>query len=257
MASPVVVTGSLNCPSCGAPAPADATRCEYCGAALKTVACPSCFAMMFAGSQFCPHCGAKATTVDEDAGEPLPCPSCSQPMKPVRIGKTAMQQCAPCGGSWLTTNAFTALCTDQEARAAVSSSPGLDAVARTPAPVRLGHVRYRRCAACKSLMNRVNFGRVSGVVIDLCKGHGVWFDDGELQRALAFVANGGLERMRESEAEFRELSKKAWSTPDFALGDPQTSGIGASVNVTKLAIHITSNADNADITRRMLQLLLT
>lgn len=213
--------------------------------------------MMFAGSQFCPHCGAKATTVEDDAGEPLPCPNCRQPMKPVRIGKTPMRQCASCGGWWLTTDAFTALCTDQEARAAVSSSPGFDAAPRTTTPVRLGEIRYRRCAACKNLMNRVNFGRVSGVVIDLCKGHGVWFDDGELQRALAFVANGGLERMRESEAEFRELSRKAWSTPDFALGDPQAPRIDASASLTKLAIHITSNADNADITRRMLQLLLT
>ena len=249
------MTGSLNCPSCGAPAPADAVRCEYCAAALKTVTCPSCFAPMFAGSQFCPHCGAKAAAAVEESGEALACPSCSEPMKPVRIGSTPMQQCAACGGSWLTTDVFTALCTDREAQHAVASTFTLDSPTTKPSAqgVRLGDVRYRRCPHCQKLMNRVNFGRVSGVVIDLCKGHGVWLDQGELQRVLAFVAGGGLERMRESEAEFRELSKKAWATPDFALGDPRAPH---SVSSTNIAIHITSNTDDAAIVRRMLQFIL-
>lgn len=175
-------------------------------------------------------------------------------MKPVRVGSTPMQQCAACSGSWLTTDVFTALCTDREAQQAVSATFASSATSSTAPAVRLGDVRYRRCAACKKLMNRVNFGRVSGVVVDLCKGHGVWFDPGELQRALAFVAGGGLERMRESEAEFKELSKKAWSTPDFALGDPHAPH---TISTTKLAIQITSNTDDAAITRRLLQFLLT
>ena len=103
-------------------------------------------------------------------------------------------------------------------------------------------------------MNRLNFGRVSGVIIDLCKGHGVWFDPGELQRALTFVAGGGLTRMRESEAEFKDLSKKAWATPHFALGDPRAS---RTPSTTSLAIHLTSNSDDSAITRRMLEFLLT
>ena len=175
-------------------------------------------------------------------------------MTPVRIGATPMQQCGACGGSWLTTETFTALCTDREAQAAVAASFASESSAAPAAPVRIGDVRYRRCAACQKLMNRMNFGRVSGVIIDLCKGHGVWFDPGELQRALTFVAGGGLTRMRESEAEFRELSKKAWATPDFALGDPHAS---RTPSTTSLAIHLTSNSDDSAITRRMLEFLLT
>ena len=174
-------------------------------------------------------------------------------MTPVRIGATPMQQCSACGGSWLSTETFTALCTDREAQAAVSASFASGSSAAPAAPVRIGDVRYRRCAACQKLMNRLNFGRVSGVIIDLCKGHGVWFDPGELQRALTFVAGGGLTRMRESEAEFKELSKKAWATPDFALGDPRAPH---SVSSTNIAIHITSNTDDAAIVRRMLQFIL-
>jgi Zn-finger nucleic acid-binding protein len=175
-------------------------------------------------------------------------------MEPVRVGTTPIQQCGACGGSWLATDTFTALCTDREARSAVSASLAASAGAPSAPPVRLGDVRYRRCASCQRLMNRVNFGRVSGVVIDLCKGHGVWFDPGELTRVLTFVANGGLDRMRESDAEFKELSKQAWSTPDFALGEaPQPRGLSAA----NLAIHITSNTDDSAVTRRLLEFLLT
>ena len=42
-------------------------------------------------------------------------------------------------------------------------------------------------------MNRVNFGRRSGVVVDVCKPHGTWFDAGELTQAIEWVSSGGLE----------------------------------------------------------------
>jgi Zn-finger nucleic acid-binding protein len=247
------MSASLNCPSCGAPAAPDAVRCEYCASALKTVTCPSCFASMFAGSQFCPHCGARAGAAVENGGVSLPCPSCNASMKPVRIGPTPMQQCESCGGSWLTTEVFTALCTDREAQGTVMSA----FAAAAPAPtVKLGAVRYRHCAACQHMMNRVNFGRVSGIVIDLCKGHGVWFDPGELQGILAFVANGGLERMRESEAEFKELSKKAW-TADATLNGGGQSVVRHVSSSDSLHLQFTSGDNDAAPLRQLLDFLLT
>ena len=247
------MTGTLTCPSCGASAAPDATRCDYCGSALKTVTCPSCFASMFAGSQYCPHCGAKTAPAVEDGSAPLPCPNCSATMKPVRVGTTSMQQCERCAGSWLTTDVFTALCTDREAQAAVTSVFGAKPDAAPSQQPRLGEVRYRHCAVCKNMMNRVNFGRVSGIVIDLCKGHGVWFDPGELRRVLSFVAAGGLDRMRESEAEFKRLSKQVWTaTRQDATSAP------VMTHRTNVSIHLTSTDTDGDaLTRRLLDFLLT
>jgi Zn-finger nucleic acid-binding protein len=246
------VNGSLNCPSCGASAAVDALRCGYCGSALKTVTCPSCFASMFTGSEYCPHCGSKAAQAVEDSNAPLPCPNCSATMKPVRVGATSMQQCDTCAGSWLATDVFTSLCTDREAQAAVTAVFGAKAGA-PPSQPRLGEVRYRHCAVCKNMMNRVNFGRVSGVVIDLCKGHGVWFDPGELSRALSFVAGGGLNRMRESEAEFKRLSKQAWTTSrqDAASAPVMTQNTNVSIRFTA------TDNDGDALTRRLLDFLLT
>jgi Zn-finger nucleic acid-binding protein len=55
-------------------------------------------------------------------------------------------------------------------------------------------------------MNRVNFARCSGVVVDVCKGHGTWFDRNELQRIIDFIRGGGLNLSRSREK--RELEEE-------------------------------------------------
>ncbi len=66
-----------------------------------------------------------------------------------------------------------------------------------PQPLALDPViRYRRCPMCNEWMQRRNFGATSGVVVDVCAPHGVWFDAWELQQVLSFVEAGGLADMR-------------------------------------------------------------
>jgi Zn-finger nucleic acid-binding protein len=60
-------------------------------------------------------------------------------------------------------------------------------------------VRYSPCPACAKIMNRVNFARSSGIVLDICKAHGVWLDADELRRVLEFLRAGGLQQARERE----------------------------------------------------------
>jgi Zn-finger nucleic acid-binding protein len=48
-------------------------------------------------------------------------------------------------------------------------------------------------------MNRNNFARSSGVIVDICKQHGVWFDAEELPGIIEFIRRGGLDRQREKE----------------------------------------------------------
>jgi len=213
---------SLNCPNCGAAAAPDATRCDYCGSRLALVACPSCFGSMFVGTQFCPHCGTKIESPDAVDGKSLKCPGCSGEMRPVKVGATLLHECDQCGSAWLDPTTFAALCSDRELRGTVMTSLGAGGVsAQAPAP---GKVRYVHCAVCDKLMNRVNFGKMSGIIIDVCKNHGVWFERDELRGVLEFVANGGLDRMRASEAE-RKASQQT------AIGlDP-----GASVTISRFS----------------------
>jgi Zn-finger nucleic acid-binding protein len=50
-------------------------------------------------------------------------------------------------------------------------------------------------------MTPTQFSRRSGVIVDVCRQHGVWFDRDELQRIIEFIRSGGLQRARQMEKE--------------------------------------------------------
>jgi Zn-finger nucleic acid-binding protein len=180
---------SLHCPNCGAAADPEARRCPYCHARLATVSCPECFALIFDGAAFCPKCGARRERVETDqAGGP--CPGCRGDLRLVKVGVTTILECPGCDGVWVDAAAFERLCADREAQAAV-----LHHLPERPTRT-AGEVRYRPCLRCGSMMNRVNFGRLSGAVVDVCKGHGTFLDAGELTQIVAFIQGGGLDRAR-------------------------------------------------------------
>ena len=60
-------------------------------------------------------------------------------------------------------------------------------------------VRYFPCPQCAQLMNRMNFAKCSGVIVDVCRGHGSWFDRDELRAIIEFIRAGGLQLSRQKE----------------------------------------------------------
>jgi len=62
-------------------------------------------------------------------------------------------------------------------------------------------VRYVRCPVCRTMTNRWNFARISGVIIDSCRDHGIWFDAGEIEKVMGFIARGGLQKAKNIEIE--------------------------------------------------------
>ena len=48
-------------------------------------------------------------------------------------------------------------------------------------------------------MTRRNYARRSGVIIDFCAQHGVWFDADELARILQWVRSGRLTEVKQEE----------------------------------------------------------
>ena len=193
---------TLNCPNCGAATETDAPACQYCGARLATVACASCFGMMFMGSRHCPRCGAAAANRSEGQLTTRRCPRCKIDMQSITIGSTPVRECSQCLGLWLDVPSFEKICADREEQAAVlgTASPG-----PTHAIVPESRISYAPCPECAQLMNRINFARCSGVIVDICKGHGTWFDRDELSRIVEFIRAGGLEASRSKEkAELEE-----------------------------------------------------
>ena len=225
---------SLHCPNCGAIADPEARRCPYCQARLAKVSCPQCFALLFDGAAFCPHCGAargRRDALPTDAR----CPGCKSTLHQLSVGSAALFECASCDGLWVDAEVFERLCADRDSRTALLprlSQPKPAATGSTPPTV-----RYRPCARCGKMMNRVNFGAISGAVIDVCKGHGTFLDAGELHQIVTFIQGGGLDRARarqredsrEEERKLRAFERKvqqresisarpaAWSTEETAF----------------------------------------
>jgi len=187
---------TLNCPNCGAASSTEASKCEFCGSRLATISCPSCFGMMFAGSKHCPRCGAAAVVPGRADIAARPCPRCRIEMKPVVIGATTLGECVRCEGLWVDVKSFEKICADREQQSAVlgTASPATSTLGRE-----VNKVRYVPCPECSQLMNRMNFARCSGVIVDLCKHHGTWFDRDELSRIIAFIRDGGMNISREKE----------------------------------------------------------
>lgn len=190
---------SLQCPNCGAPASTDATRCGYCRAQLATVACPSCLGPIFAGTRYCPTCGTTASRAPATNGQTLVCPRCRAPMQGLRVGEVELAECPDCEGLWLEAEAFEGVCTSRETRSAFLHRSAPDQARH--ATKRPPQVRYRPCARCGKLMNRLNFGRASGIIVDVCRGHGTFLDPGEMKRITEFIDRGGLDLARERERE--------------------------------------------------------
>jgi len=198
---------TLNCPMCGAACASAAGACEHCGARLATVACPSCFGMIFIGSKFCPHCGTKIERTEENDSAPRPCPRCREPLGTIMLGSTKALECPRCSGLWVGTATFNEICADREKQAAVISESS-DSLQSNLAVASLDSIHYVPCPVCAKLMNRVNFARSSGVILDICKADGVWFDREELRRVVEFVRAGGLEISRERDRKEWETAKR-------------------------------------------------
>jgi Zn-finger nucleic acid-binding protein len=197
---------TLNCPNCGAATSTDTPLCQFCGSRLATVACPSCFAMMFIGSKHCQRCGAVATVPEVNEARDRNCPRCQSEMLSVTIGATAVRECERCLGLWLDVVSFEKICADREQQSALL---GLASPAPTQMVRETSKVKYVPCPECSKLMNRINFARCSGVIVDVCKGHGTWFDRDELSHIVEFIRGGGLEASRAKEkAEIREERRR-------------------------------------------------
>lgn len=216
---------SLRCPQCGAAADSEARRCRYCQARLATISCPSCFALMFDTSAYCPKCGTRRARAAVEAAA-AQCPGCGSEMQRIELDKESLLECGKCDGVWIEADAFERLCGDRAAQAAVLHHfPERRAV-------KAGRVRYRRCLACGTMMNRVNFGKMSGTIVDVCRGHGTFLDAGELHDIVQFIHGGGLDRSRERQIqELKEQERRLESARMKAAFDRGAATPEASVGL--------------------------
>jgi Zn-finger nucleic acid-binding protein len=185
---------TLNCPNCGAAISSDASQCQFCESKVATIACASCFGMLFIGNKHCPHCGAAAITAGPASLSILKCPRCAIDMKSVTIGNAPVRECDRCEGLWLDAHVFQLICADREHQSVILGD-AFEAEHK-PRVALETQVRYIPCPHCRQLMNRINFAKCSDVIVDVCKGHGTWFDKDELRQIVEFIRGGGMDETR-------------------------------------------------------------
>ncbi|MCZ6597750.1 MAG: zinc ribbon domain-containing protein [Planctomycetota bacterium] len=194
--SPLAVE-ALQCAHCGGAVGRDDPACPFCGAKLSeldrraSTLCPKCYARMPDDAKHCPGCGIE---IRPQALTPLPedraCPRCKGTLQHRALGISTVIECSVCGGLWLEARVFEAVVRDTE-RELDGFLSSLHAPAERPRT--LDRQGYIPCLTCGELMLRRQFrhrSRASGVVVDTCRGHGLWLDHEELEHIVSFLRTG-------------------------------------------------------------------
>ena len=172
------------CLQCGRPGPLNRDQCLYCGGELSDEALES---------------------------HQLKCPRCGNEMESMESDGVTLDVCFQCGGTWydpgeLQQSVEGALTNFEDPQEGASDSR---VQASTPE-----ELRYLKCPRCQASMNRKNFKRISGVMVDVCHAHGVFLDGGEFEAIIEFFARGGKKKaqLREHDEqrarESRELMER-------------------------------------------------
>ncbi len=153
--------------------------------------CRHCSKSINIKSRHCPFCGGE-NTKEVLHGSPR-CPRCDKELTHFEYGEIVLDTCPVCEGFWLDTREFNQLTSERR----VFADESIPYEYKRPSlPNDAG---YLACPLCESMMHRKNFRKISGVLIDQCRDHGIWLDPGELEHIRCFVANGGLNKSQDKE----------------------------------------------------------
>jgi len=188
------------CGACGALVTPDAASCDYCNAEvvrddnrILSLICPECYARNAEDSRFCTACGVTFRPEEVRVeGLELPCPVCTSLMPPRQIGGVGINECGRCNGLWVPGDNFDVLVSKAiEARKNASPEELVTLKPRvTGSNPAAQKVQYRKCPECDGFMQRRNFRKASGVIIDRCGAHGTWLDADELEQIAGFILSG-------------------------------------------------------------------
>jgi Zn-finger nucleic acid-binding protein len=202
-----------NCKNCGAALPPDSMICVYCNTRRDidleevhryTVEAPE-------SDRTCPRCEKKLQTIDIKLG-----------------GKFLIERCKECLGLFFDPGELETLVDKSVANVYQIDYSRIDELQKTKRCQEYP-VKYIKCPVCRKLMNRLNFGAQSGVIVDKCRDHGMWLDGGELRQILEWTKAGGkiIHEKKQVEIErlqLQEEREKLRSQEIAHLANPHGAG---------------------------------
>ena len=234
----------LACPQCGAGVPPHASTCSFCNAELLVKACPRCLSRVFHGHKHCPECGATLDVAAVGELTQMECPRCQAALRARLVGDVVIDECPHCQGLFLDHIAIERVIADRQqarAEALLGALPRVEITATVPPGAKM----YLKCPMCHVVMNRKLFAAGSGVIVDVCRTHGTFFDAGELPAIIDFVAKGGLaaaekkelERKRDELRHERDAARSAqWSAASVGQGTYDGAGRDGGALVDLLSL---------------------
>lgn len=163
------------CKSCSAPLPANTNICEYCGVRndvdLQTQQNYSVAPQP--SERICPNCHTRLQTIDLKVS-----------------GHLYIEHCQTCFGLFFDPGEIEILLENSVSGVLSVNWELIDNINQERYPTD-NKVKYLKCPVCQVLMNRVNFGYRSGVVVDQCRAHGIWLDSGEITHLMEWKKAGG------------------------------------------------------------------
>jgi Zn-finger nucleic acid-binding protein len=154
-----------------------------------------------ANTNICHYCGVRNDvdlqskqdfTVETQQSERI-CPVCHIPLQTIDLkvnGHLYIERCQTCFGLFFDPGEIEELLESSVSGVFTVNPALIDTINQERYPAN-SKVKYVKCPVCQVLMNRVNFGYRSGVVVDQCKAHGIWLDSGEIIHLMEWKKAGG------------------------------------------------------------------
>jgi len=204
-----------NCANCSAPLQGNAVKCDYCGSRND---------VDLSEIHYNTTHGSETARI---------CPVCAVHLKTVNLGvdgRFLIERCEECLGLFFDPGELESLLEDSVRNVFVINRKRLELL-KLSEQTNTRVATYVKCPICAKMMNRVNFGTRSGVVIDHCREHGVWLDAGDLRQLCEWMKLGGKlldkekteERKKEEiilEERRRQSRIQGGTTADYSDLDP-------------------------------------
>jgi Zn-finger nucleic acid-binding protein len=188
-------TGGImaNCSNCSAPLPPNSIQCDYCGTRndidLNEINYYTTHEIE--SERICPRCCTRLRTLDLKIN-----------------GRFLIERCNECLGLFFDPGELEVLLEASVSNVFTINRSRLDTINAAKRSNDYG-VSYIKCPTCSKLMNRVNFGTKSGVIVDRCTDHGVWLDGGELRHLFEWMKAGGKLLQQERQEQIKKEEEAA------------------------------------------------
>lgn len=168
----------MNCTGCGAALPVDQLVCTYCGLhnAVDLLAIRD-FKVLAEHSE-------------------LPCPNGCGDLQLLRLGAgmgATVGHCTTCFGLHFAPGALQITLDHVAGQVREINHGRLKQIIEQR--VKPDAVRYKPCPVCQKMMNRNAFSKHIAVIVDECRGHGVWLDNGEFTVLAEWMEAGGRQHV--------------------------------------------------------------